>query len=171
MPNLCDDRSRSLWPVSWWGRFRVLAALLQSHPDPARPHVGPRILHLELPHTSSSLLQSNSCLGDCLFPVDGVSRSPSFSPCLVKMVSVFPALGGECLSPEQSGMKTLGGIVSTAHTTGSLFLPSWSLPPGHCQLFVLLFQSLQHEPLLSGELALLCGAHNCHLFKLVSKLV
>lgn len=41
---------------------------------------------------------------------------------------------GECLSPEHSGMKALGGIVSTVRTRGSLLYLSWTLPPGHCHL-------------------------------------
>lgn len=94
------------------------------------------ILDLEILLTLSSPVLPHSCLWICLeFPVDRVSRRPSFSPSLVNVASIFLVRGWrECLSPEHSGMKALGGIVSTVRTRGSLLYLSWTLPPGHCHL-------------------------------------
>lgn len=63
------------------------------------------------------------------------SVGPRFSPSTVHVAVILPARGWrECLSPEHSGMKALGGMVSTVRTRGSLLCPSWTVPPGHCPL-------------------------------------
>lgn len=76
------------------------------------------------------------CLWICLeFPVDRVSRVPSFSPSLACVATIFPERScKECLSPEHSGMEALGG------TRGSLLYLPWTLPPGHYHLLFSFFK-------------------------------
>lgn len=66
---------------------------------------------------------------------------------------------------EDSGRYRHDGAHNGVFVTAVLELATWPLPA-----FVLLFQSLQHEPLLSRELALLCGAHSCNLFNFLLQL-
>lgn len=76
------------------------------------------------------------CLWICLeFPVDRVSRVPSFSPSLACVATIFPERScKECLSPEHSGMEALGG------TRGYLLYLPWTLPPGHYHLLFSFFK-------------------------------
>lgn len=87
------------------------------------------------------------CLWICLeFPVDRVSRVPSFSPSLACVATIFPERGcKECLSPEHSGMKALGRY-KRVFVISALDFATWPLPP-----FVLLFQSLQCDPQLTED--------------------
>lgn len=100
------------------------------------------ISDLEVLRTLSSPLLPHSSLWICLeFPVDRVSCEPSFSPSLVNVASILLLRGWrECLSPGHSGMKALGGIVSTLRTRGSLLYLSWTLPPGHGHLLFSAFK-------------------------------
>lgn len=119
----------------------------------------PQILNLELRHALSLL---RAC-GIVCFQLVEFHAPPHLLPAWLKrsVSSQLNSGGTVCLS----GRHRVDGTHNGLFVTAVLELATWP-PPA----FVLLFQRPQHEPLLARVLALLCGAHGCHLFDVLLSL-